>query len=567
MNNCEYRRLSVLLQAQNSNVLRLGPNNDATGWFNSLSNAWDSGAAFAIEVRSDVYPLDLDSPEDLAVWSLLHQEVEEVDGLEYLVCTSGTGDNRHVWIASRDHQSDCTLTQLLNGRLRPVANRHGQRMRPPGSPSAKWAGVSSDLVFASEGFLAALRQPERVCSDPRGPLPVLGPPLLRRSVEDLPAGLQEELKDGGYGRFDGQRHRWDLSMVRQLMLAGWSLEDVTALALRGTHEFSDKARELGLGAERYLERTYRTALTSHLSHQRPTSKREALELLGDYRRLAELAGTRDLDPSDRMALLGVIELFTDFGGMKGHASVRDVSQRCGLSENTAAKALKRLVADGWIHQLEAGSARTGMASEYRLVGARFTTLISTSLGGLYLRVSESVQTPIGHPAFYHQALGPVAHLLVCHLSDEISGLDGLTRRSGLGRRTVQKHLSRLTEAGAVEKADGLFRVRPNVSWDCIACSFGTIEIKADRDRRRLLQRKGLALFHAGLNGSGSSFPKASRSPTAGPEPADLNSTGTTNNTLSGCMRALARRPPISATALQRGAPLACSDLRVMAGPG
>ena len=317
-------------------------------------------------------------------------------GLPHLVCGSGPGGGRHVWVGLAEPAPAGLVGEVargLAGRLpsldiAPLTNPTTGCLRPPGAPH-RLTGRSEPLT----GPLAALTAPRAGVAQVRALLALLGAPPARRPApahtigrdsagapflygdrRPLPPAARAALDDLLPAGADASAVLW--KTLLGAAAARWRLTDLHPL-LTGAPGL-EHARTARTGdrrdprppgeVRRLLRRQWDRAVTAAAT---PPSKPPpgGAPAGGDpgfeHRAAAVVAAVRAVQsradaapgrwarpggPADRRVLDACCEQLLAAVRLDVELDIRRLGVLCGVSRETARRALHRLAADSWLHQ-------------------------------------------------------------------------------------------------------------------------------------------------------------------------------------------------------------------------
>ncbi|GAA1100728.1 hypothetical protein GCM10009648_44890 [Tsukamurella spumae] len=320
-------------------------------------------------------------------------------GIEHVVCASGPGGGRHLWVALRERVPSQLVEDVAvaGGRLlrsldiAPLTNVATGALRPPGAPH-RAGGASTPIA----GDVEVLCRPTVRRGDVEA--------LLHRLVELAPApeppapGRMLPVEDAadGHPRIPGtwrplSQYGWQLagetlapsddasarlfSVLLSAARAHWTLSDVQAhlrdhpglehvRTVRGAdggrlprprRGAASPARILAKNWAAAVAHLAENALVGHdLSHDDPDFEARAGELTAAVAHLDRKADAsmgrwaRPGGAKDRLVLDALLELALATMQLAVGASIRDLAKKTGVSRESAWRALSALEADGWI---------------------------------------------------------------------------------------------------------------------------------------------------------------------------------------------------------------------------
>ena len=467
-------------------------------------------------------------------------------GLEPVVCASGPGGGRHVWVAlaeAVDAETVATLARLVRHLcptldLSPLTNPAAGCVRPPGAPHR--AGGVSEVITGSVGALTAptgtvaqvhaaaehvahlveAAEPEHVPTA-RRPLPVdkhqhrylAGPrlPLPRASA----AALDEDAAMG------------DASAVLWRILIGaassrWRYEDVAALTDRPgmAHILTERSRGTRVSrtpaqaAERLSHHWNRAvqwvaANPREQSEEDPTFDLRAGAIAAHVRQIQQRADasagrwTTPAGPTDRRILDALCLLALQGLTTSVEADIRRLGLLAGIGRETARTGLLRLAESGWIAQQ---TPAEGVHAARWTLGPSGVIHIETSEGRsrvdtraprthtgsaertILLAQLAARTTDAAHDAFTPGALGHHAGNLYARTTLEPQTALALSQATGASLERTHRTLERLVDAGVLLlDATGWRRSRRDRRAPA-ATSYGTSGLLAHRARTYRLER-------------------------------------------------------------------------------
>ncbi|TQE35456.1 winged helix-turn-helix domain-containing protein [Streptomyces ipomoeae] len=248
-----------------------------------------------------------------------------------------------------------------------------------------------------------------------------------------------------------------------------------------------------------------------------TGRQDAVERVGEVRRAVEALAwpARGGKAVDQKNLAARLRLCESAGGLDHFSAVRPLAEQMGCARSTAEASNARLVQQGWLVLLEAGTSRE-KPSRWRLtVPAHVSDLLARAIPGQALppqaprlatvpelhtttHTTHAPPTPtaphaqeaalvqgegagvdtvalasvMAHDACHHWAHGASgARILACLDATEGASVARIAQATSLHRTTVARRLSRLTTDGLVHEREGLFRLAPELA--------GTVRIQPD----------------------------------------------------------------------------------------
>lgn len=485
--------------------------------------------------------------EDLAALSELLTRA----GLPHLVCASGPGGGRHVWVALADPVPAALVADVARGLacrlpsldVAPLTNPGTGCLRPPGAPH-RLAGHSQILT----GSVAALTRPTAGVTHIRALLGLLdarpagrpataaavgrdrtGAPHLFGDRRPLPAAARAALHDPLSAGVDTSAVLW-----RTLLGAAgarWRLADLQLLL--GTAPGLEHARTARSGplrvtrspteARRLLRRQWDRAVAATAARTDaeaaaggdPTFDQRASDLVAAVAAVQSRADAapgrwaRPGGPADRRVLDACCEQLLAAVRLDVELDIRRLGMLCGISRETARRALHRLALDGW---LRAASAGCGIrAARWGIDQKRPNEFSTESIGS---GVSQAFPRPAG-------AAGPLrsawqatlarrradqAHDIFTpspglghHAGRVYSALNSvsctrleLADRLGYSPTQLDRHLDSLSGAGLARLGPGSACRRLRTDRRNAAKNLGVDGVLVDRRRRYLTEREAWA---------------------------------------------------------------------------
>ena len=315
-------------------------------------------------------------------------------GAAPVVCQSGPGGGRHVWVRLDDGLDATTMAavaRILRGRfpaldITPLTNPSTGCLRPPGAPH-RHGGVSTvvsgdpwSLTVGSITGVQLVAMAQSVAPPVHQPAPRLdrrvstdrtGMPWLPGPRTALPAVTQQgtDMSQVAWRILcAAARHHWTFSEVAQLVQTGepWlehfrTRRDGSRRRPRPTHGQNSPIE--------VLRRMWRSAVehVATMSGQGfdPTYQDRSTLLAGRVGALWEqmLAcpgrWAAHGGPSDKRVLAGVLLLCLAAVSEAVEADLRRLALMTGVSRETVRRALARLCADGWLIPADKGQGAHG----------------------------------------------------------------------------------------------------------------------------------------------------------------------------------------------------------------
>ena len=474
-------------------------------------------------------------------------------GLEHVVCSSGPGGGRHVWVAlleAVDAGAVATLARLARHvcptlDLAPLSNPVTGCVRPPGAPHR--AGGRSTVL---RGDLRALITPTGTAAqvraltealaqlvddaepahdlDPRTPLPLdeharLYLPGPRRELPAVSAAaLREDAASGDASAvlwrvmIGAAAARWRHADIADLVDTAPGLEHVRTFRDRGARR--PRHRD---DAARVLRRQWDKAVSYVATADRqigddPTFDARAgaiaAHVLAVQARADASAGrwTSGGGPADRRVLdvLCVLALQAVQGAVE--ADTRRLALLAGIGRETARTALLRLARDEWIGHFQPAAGVRGAhwtidpshlihrdvdvdrsQADPRAAGAGSAER-SALLASLTSRL-----TAAAHDVFTRgPGLGLNAGNTYARTTDRPQQLEWLARATGATRASTARTLDRLTAAGVLVRTSDGWRRHASDRRRAAAVRLGTDGLLAARTRRYIVERELWAWWQA-----------------------------------------------------------------------
>jgi hypothetical protein len=511
-------------------------------------NLTDARRSFRL-LGFDLDPASGPVGEDLAQLSDLLTRA----GLPHLTCASGPGGGRHVWVALADRVPAALVADVARALgcrlpsldLAPLTNPATGCLRPPGAPH-RLAGRSQVLT----GSLPALTAPTAGTAQVRALLALLddrparkpatgaavgrdrtGAPHLFGDRRPLPVPARAALHDPLPAGVDTSAVLW--KALLGAAGARWRLTDLQPLLSTAPGlEHARTARSGRLRADRppgearrLLRRQWdRAVATAAARTDAPTEAATGGDPTFDSRAgdvvtaVAAVQSRADAapgrwarpgGPADRRVLDAACEQLLAAVRLEVELDVRRLGLLCGVSRETARRALHRLSADGWLRP--AGAACRVRAACWGIDQKRPNEF---STEGVDSGVSQASPRPEG-------AVGParsawrnaLARRRTAQAHDVFTPSPGLGHHAGrvygalstfpltrpeladlLGYSPTRldRYLDRLADAGLARLGPGSAWRRSRTDRGRVARNLGVSGVLAGRRRRYLIEREAWA---------------------------------------------------------------------------
>jgi hypothetical protein len=334
-----------------------------------------------------------------------------------------------------------------------------------------------DLVF-----LASFRYRDIAdTKDLQGQEKVTALPLTGKYADLLYSGDAWELR-GYTSRFAARR-----AIVMHAINRGWSFEDCRRDFLNQAHDGSkfwtkhEDGRKLTKAqSEKRVRDDFQSCnayVTQHPTYGHNAEVRQEISVL--ITRLEMRHWSRRTGRTDRSVLLGVLRRMCEIGSDRINFSARDAALAAGLaSPATAAKALGRLVSDGWLERTP--SAGFGLAAEYKCA---VTERLSRDVGVAQREIGDDAQkTNPDHEAWLH--FGKAARDIYECLTGEPKSVREIITGAKVARSTAYDNLEKLKVEGmAVKTADGGWVIGP-MTPDDLVYSYGWVGDNSKTQQRQ-----------------------------------------------------------------------------------
>lgn len=474
-------------------------------------------------------------------------------GLATVVCESGPGGGRHVWVAlaeSVEAETVATLARLTRHLcptldVAPLSNPATGCVRPPGAPHR--SGGRSTVL---SGDLTALTEPTATRAQVRAlverlaqlvnadePADAIGPhrplPVDEHGRLYLP-GPRRLLPRASQAALDEDAASGDASAVLWRVLIGaaaarWRYSDVaqlvdTAPGLEHVRTYRDRSHRVARSradAERVLRRQWDKAVRHVATTRRqvgddPTFDARADAIAALVRRIQRRADaspgrwTRGGGPADRRILDALCVLVLQSLQASVEADIRRLALLAGIGRETARTALLRLADDGWIIQAQAADGPHGAVwsidptsvfhrdagtsrsqADPRPAGAGAAER-TTLLETLTVRITDA-----RHDLFTPgPGLGHHAGNVYARTSTDPQDLDELSQATGADAATTRRTLDRLTSVGVLIQTRDGWRRRATDYRRAAAARLDVSGRLDDRARRYRIERELWAWWQA-----------------------------------------------------------------------
>lgn len=487
--------------------------------------------------------------EDLAAL----QDLLDRAGLSrHVVCASGPGGGRHVWIAlTRPAPADLVgaAAHALAARLpsldtTPLANPATGCLRPPGAPhrtsgrSQLLSGTTEDLLHPPaagpdqlHALLALLDAPpaRRPALDTAAGLAgvttdTTGALHLRGTRTDLPAGSRAALTNPLTADADASAVLW--SVLLGAVRARWRLDELTGLldtapglehARTGRQGATRTPRGQRLArrvlAHQWNRAVYHVAGSPAIAGDDPTFTARVTAAVAAVTAVQGRAQTcpgrwaRAGGPADRRVLDAVCDQLLAAVQPAVELDVRRLGELCGISRETARRALHRLADDQWLRLVQpAAGVHASHWSLHAPVPATSTPQPTTGVSQADSRPPDPAlaraawRTTLAHrladsahDVFTPRpGLGHHAGRVYAHLTSRPQPRHQLVNALGYPSSRLDQLLERLHDAGLARLGPGMVWRRHDADRGHLARDFDTSGILADRQRRHTLERQAWA---------------------------------------------------------------------------
>lgn len=421
----EVLALALSIAKPGGSALLLNEDNKAVDWV-PIDVAVKSGEPFAVEPRSNVLALDLDTPELVASGAKVVTFLTD-HGIRYVRCKSGRPGHEHLWIVLPPGDDAKEFkTQLPSELGVSPADCRTNATRPPLSPHRL-------------GCRVALIEPKTVIEA----LKILEPSHIAAGSSKGPKERYLYLLKNGdlKGQYNG-RHGLVAAIAVQAIWAGVHRETYVADLLTPGNAASEKPLEMGTaGALRFLEDTYEgVAKWIKDNGIEPGFHEETfLAHIVAYQATAEQASfPGPAGSSTRDVLMALIRIGVKHSSYSPMASVRSVHLESGRAIATIRGALRRLVDQGWLTKGEPVEKTATYIFNLEKIDTT-STYSASPMGGpdgvctkdVKHRVFTSRKALGGRPAEVWTKL-PTSQVSVTEVA-QLAGLSGHTARRALKR--------------------------------------------------------------------------------------------------------------------------------------
>jgi DNA-binding transcriptional ArsR family regulator len=200
--------------------------------------------------------------------------------------------------------------------------------------------------------------------------------------------------------------------------------------------------------------------------------------------------------TDRAVLEAVLNLAEERNTLQLALSVRAISEGCGVGKSTAARALPRLTARGYLTLVKAGSITKGEASVFAVHDREADgTQVSPRWGESMSQLVPRLEF-LTCDAFAPQALGRTGARVLAYLDElEERSPQAIAEASGLHIRTVRRALIALEAVGIAQRhrqGRGFVWTSRLDAFDAeeVASAYGTKGRAEHRRRQHELEREG-----------------------------------------------------------------------------
>ncbi|GAA0945891.1 helix-turn-helix domain-containing protein [Actinocorallia libanotica] len=428
---------------QGGKALLIDSDNQPKGWV-PIEDAVSSGMAFAVDPRTGVVALDLDSPELVTEGLKVKDWAESLLGAGTVLTASGREEHRHLWVILPEEMSEEDFREALGANYPGIpgdAVRHTQATRPPLSPH-RW------------GLPVSLIDPPTV-AEALSRLSPNGTPSEKEEAKQLPPKFARLMREGDTEGKRDTRHGAEMAIAIAAVVTGFSRDWYVGESLDPTNRGFAKTQEIEYlkghrAAIDHAGRTYDKAVL-YVKENNVTlgfDSEKFSQSIAAYRAAVEAATFKKA--TDRDVLLALIGLGEEHESYSPMAAIRELHLRSGRSKGTISAALKRLVDQGWITRDKA----VEKTASYRFnLGKCDRTSTYSTHGG-----TETVCTKnVTHPVFTSpKALGGRASEIWAKMPREHVSMAEAVKLTGLKSHQLRRALKTLTdfELAEVEKGTG-----------------------------------------------------------------------------------------------------------------
>ena len=392
----EVLSLAIATAKAGGNALLIDQDNQPQGWV-SLSEAVESGQAFAVEPKAGLVALDLDTPELVSEGRKVKAWADNTLGASTVLCASGRPGHQHLWVRLPEDITAEFFTELLKENYPGISGdavRSKSATRPP-------------LSSHRSGLPVSLIEPESVSEA----LQRLGPPENTSQGEKEPQGLSEKWRrvlkygdaEGRYRTPNGEtaRGRMGMALAGAYVRSGLSLDMFIDDMLNPGNLGGAKPQEIRdtkgqASAYKWLRDTWATAEENALAELDPNHVENSLNKFMGHVEAWPWKGRTG--STDRDVLRSITRLGIRHNTLEPLASLRDLQLEAGKSLETTRKSVNRLKADKWVFQ---GSPKGGAkARVYKLNPEKCSETSTDSIHGGTVNKSVLVNEHIlKHPVF------------------------------------------------------------------------------------------------------------------------------------------------------------------------
>lgn len=447
-------------------------------------------------------------------------------GITFIEAVSGPEGGRHLIATFREPLPAALVGELATHLARVqlptldptcLCNPTTGGIRPPGAPHRNGGAsslitpptVAAATLAAGNGrkaFNRLIRLAGVVSHDERGR------PKRAASRQGVLAPRMERLQR--YGDLNGEyrdRSRLAAAITMAYVDAGLPVGQFRAAALDPSCRGLDHLHRVRIGPGRYRTRTEPEILAAaermwrgrvrfaerHPPVGRPSPDPSQEQLVEAVLAAAAEAAGRwggQGGRSDRAVLDAFLDDVVRWHRTDVPASVRRLSERSGISRSAVARALRRLVRDGWLVPCTPTSGplaatyrpavpATGPASPPRQTsrdtGASGRRWVTSPAPPSTSTLTDTI-TIQSHDVFTAEGLGRYAAAVFAALTQAADTPAGLAARTGLSLRTVVRHLNKLAAAGLTTSAGPVWRAH---EWTALHDAAAKLGVRGAATRR------------------------------------------------------------------------------------
>ena len=279
----------------------------------------------------------------------------------------------------------------------------------------------------------------------------------------------------------GQRSDREQALIYRLYCIGWGFYETAELFRRyghgGTH-YGQYPKEKRIS---YLQTCWNKAASYYAGNASDFDR--TLDKIRDNSQNIFTGRTAD---TDRAVLLSIVQKCRESGVISPNVSHRDISERAGVTLETARKAISRLSAFKVISCTLSDRATAAAKIELK-PDVLFSECdkVSTYLHIIPVLGIKGIETEQGADLYRYGALGKKGQLVLRVLTESKKATSAeILEKTGLNRRAIERILKRSTWAGIVIKnGRGLYSINPNVDLSEAARRLG-VDGKGEKQRRQ-----------------------------------------------------------------------------------